>query len=74
MILAKEQFILPLQPLHIGPCFVKLVNSTRCLSVTIDNKVSWHSQADVVKASLSKKIGALRRMSFTQVDSRRNIF
>ena len=58
MILAKQQFILPLQPLHLGPCFVKLVNSTRCLSVSIDNKVSWHSLADIVKASLCKKIGA----------------
>ena len=60
MILAKQQFILPLQPLHLGPCFVKLVNSTRCLSVSIDNKVSWHSLADIVKASLCIKIGALR--------------
>ena len=55
MILAKQQFTLPLQPLHLGPCFVKLVNSTSCLSVSIDNKVSWHSLADIVKASLCKK-------------------
>ena len=27
-------------------------------------KLSWHSQVDVVKASFSKKIGALRRMSY----------
>ena len=39
----------PLQPLHFGPGFVKLVNSTSCLGVTIDNKLSWHSQVDVVK-------------------------
>ena len=64
MILVKQQFIGPLQPLHFGPGFVKLVNSTSCLSVTIDNKLSWHSQVDVVKASFSKKIGALRRMSY----------
>ena len=64
MILAKQQFIGPLQPLHFGPGFVKLVNSTSCLGVTIDNKLSWHSQVDVVKASFSKKIGALRRMSY----------
>ena len=64
MILAKQQFIGPLQPLHFGPGFVKLVNSTRCLGVTLDNKLSWHSQVDVVKASFSKKIGALRRMSY----------
>ena len=64
MILAKQQFIGPLQPLHFGPGFVQLVNSTSCLGVTIDNKLSWHSQVDVVKASFSKKIGALRRMSY----------
>ena len=61
MILAKQQFI---GPLHFGPGFVKLVNSTSRLGVTIDNKLSWHSQVDVVKASFSKKIGALRRMSY----------
>ena len=37
MILAKQQFIGPLQPLHFGSGFVKLVNSTSCLGVTIDN-------------------------------------
>ena len=64
MILAKQQFTGPLQPLHFGSGFVKLVNSTSCLGVTIDNKLSWHSQVDTVKASFSKKIGALRRMSY----------
>ena len=62
--LAKLQFIGPLQPLHLGPGCVKLVNSTRCLVATIDYKLSWHSQVDAVKASFSKKIGALRRMSY----------
>ena len=64
MILAKQQFIGPLQILHFGPGFVNLVKSTSCLGVTIDNKLPWHSQVDVVKASFSKKIGALRRMSY----------
>ena len=64
MILAIQQFIRPLQPLHFGPGFVKLVNFISCLGVTIDNKLSWHSQVDVVKASFSKKNGALRRMSY----------
>ena len=64
MILVKQQFIGPLQSFHFGPGFVKLVNSTSCLGVTIDNKLSWHSQVDVVKASFSIKIGALRRMSY----------
>ena len=43
---------------------MKLVNSTSCLGVTIDNKLSWHSQVDVVKAFFSKKISALGRMSY----------
>ena len=64
VILAKLQFIGPLQPFHLGPGCVKLVNSTRCLGATIDYKLSWHSQVDAVKASFSKKIGALRRMSY----------
>lgn len=64
MILAKQQFIGPLQPLLCGSGFVKFVTSTSCLGVTIDNKLSWHSQVDIVKASFSKKIGALRRMSY----------
>ena len=55
MILAIQQFIRPLQPLHFGPGFVKLVNFISSLGVTIDNKLSWHSQVDVVKASFSKK-------------------
>ena len=64
MVLAKQQFIGPLQPLHFGLGFVKLFNSTSCLGVTIDNKLFWYSQVDVAKASFSKKIGALRRMSY----------
>ena len=56
MILAKQQFIGPLQPLHLGSSFVKLVNCTSCLGVTIDNKLSWHPQVDVVKASFSKTL------------------
>ena len=61
MILAKQQFI---GPLHLGSSFVKLVDSTSCLGVTTDSKLSWHPQVDVVKASFSKKISAVRRMSY----------
>jgi hypothetical protein len=42
----------------------QVVNSTTCLGIKIDNKLSWNAQVDLVKASFSKKVGALRRMSY----------
>jgi len=64
MILKKQQFFGALQPLHFGSGFVKFVNSTTCLGVTIDNNLSWHAHVDIVKISFSKKVGALRRMLY----------
>lgn len=43
---------------------MKFVTSTSCRGVTIDNELSWHFQVDIVKASFSKKVGALRRTSY----------
>jgi len=64
MILKKQQFFGPLQPLHFGSGLVKFVNSTTCLGVTIDKNLSWHAHVDIVEISFSKKVGALRRMLY----------
>ena len=43
---------------------MKFVNSTTCLGVKIDKNLSWHAQVVIVKISFSKKVGALRGMSY----------
>jgi len=56
MIKKKRQFFGPSQQLHFGSGFVKFVNSTTCLGVTIDKNLSWHAHVDIVKTSFSKKV------------------
>lgn len=64
MILRKHQFVGPIQPLHFGSDYVNFLETTTCLGVTIDDKLSWRAHVDLVRSSFSKKMDALRRMSY----------
>ena len=62
MILRKSAFIGPLPPLFFGTGLINLVESTICLGVNIDNRLSWSVHIDSVKKHFSQKVGALKRM------------
>ena len=62
MILKKSTFIGPLPPRYFGTGLINLVDSTTCLGVKIDNRISWSVHIDSVKKHFTQKVGALKRM------------
>ena len=64
MILRKQQFVGPTQPIYFCSGYVNLVNTTNCLGVTINKNRFRNRQIDLVKTSFSKKVVALRRVSY----------
>ena len=62
MILKKSTFVGPIPPLYFGTGLIKLVDSTTCLGLKIDNRLSWSVHIDSVKKHFIQKVGALKRM------------
>ena len=62
MLLSTKPLIGPLQELRYEENRIDFVNSTCCLGIEIDNKVSWSPHIDKLRKSYRKKLGALRRM------------
>ena len=61
MLLSTKPLIGPLEELRYEENTIDFVNSTCCLGVEIDNKLSWSSHIDKLCKSYRKKLGALRR-------------
>ena len=62
MIPRKSAFVGPLPPLYFGTGLINLVDSTTCLGVKIDNRLSRSGHIDSVKKHFTQKVGALKRM------------
>jgi len=62
MPLSTKPLIGPLQELQHEENKIDFVNSTSCLGVEIDNKLTWSPHIDKLCKSYRKKLGALRRM------------
>ena len=62
MLLSTKPLIGPLQELRYEDNRIDFVNSTCCLGVEIDNKLSWSPHIDKLCKGYRKKLGALRRM------------
>ena len=62
MLLSTKPLIGPLQELRYEDNRIDFVNSTCCLGVEIDNKLSWSPHIDKLCKGYKKKLGALRRM------------
>ena len=62
MILRKCAFMGPLSPLYFSTGLINLVESTTCLGVNINNRLSWSVHIDSIKKHFSQRVRALKRM------------
>ena len=74
MILKKSAFVGPLPPLYFGTGLINLVDSTTCLGVKMDNRLSWSVHIDSVKKHFTQKVGALKRMRILPKQSLEEIY
>jgi len=74
MILKKSAFVGPLRPLHFGVGLINLVDSTTCLGLKIDPRLSWSVHIDSVKKHVTQKVGALKRMRILPKQSLEEIY
>ena len=61
MLLSKTNTVGPTPPVIIGGCLVKLVNKSRLLGVTMDDRLTWPPHLSEVKNSLANKLILLRK-------------
>ena len=62
MLFTKSPFIGPLPSITIDGTHVKIVNSTKCLGINIDNRLTWDVHTQKVSKSFSKKLKNLYHM------------
>ena len=74
MIQKKSAFVGPLPPFYFGTGLINLVDSTTCLGVKIDNRLSWSVHIDSVKKHFTQKFGALKRMRILPKQSLEEIY
>ena len=60
MLIRKSPFIGPLPPLYLGSGFIRLVESSTCLGVKLDSRLSWSEHIFHVRKSFAQKVGALK--------------
>ena len=61
MIITNKKFIGPLNKVKLGEDDIEVVAESKCLGVTIDEKISWKTQVVNATANMSKKIKQLKR-------------
>ena len=54
----------PTPPVIIGGCLVKLVNKSRLLGVTVDDRLTWSPHLSEVKKRFTNKLNLLRKSKF----------
>ena len=62
LIISKSKFIGPIQNLNIKGRPVNIVESSKSLGITIDNKLSWNQQTDKTCKNFSAKLKKLYNM------------
>ena len=62
MLISTTTPVGPLQLLKYGSNSVEFVDSTRCLGIEIDNKLSWSCHINNICKTYLKKLGAMKRM------------
>ena len=69
MLLHRSVFIGPMQALTINNVVIKVVKSTRCLGIVIDNKLSWTPHLEETIKSFAKKLNLLKSLTFVPTNS-----
>ena len=64
MLLSKTNTVGPTPSVTIGGCLVKLVNKSRLLGVTVDDRLTWSPHLSEVKKSFANKLNLLRKSKF----------
>lgn len=64
MIISNQTFVGPLPCLRYGNSLIEYKVSSKCLGLTIDNRLSWQQHTKNVCASFSKKVAVLKRIKF----------
>ena len=64
MIVSNQNFISPLPSLVYGNSTVEYKQSSKCLGLTIDSKLSWQEHIKYVCNSFSNKFAVLKRINF----------
>ena len=65
MVLSITPFVGPLKHLKWGEDTIRYVSSTKCLGVTIDDKLSWSQHISLARSAFNAKIKMLRRINFS---------
>ena len=74
MLIRKSPLVGPLSPLYFGCDFIQIVESTTCLGINLDNKLSWSNHIFYVKKNFMNKVGALKRMKYLPVKTLAEIY
>ena len=69
MLLHRSVFIGPMQALTINNVVIKVVKSTRCLGIVIDDKLSWTPHLKETITSFAKKLNLLKSLKFLPTNS-----
>jgi len=64
LIISSQNFIGPLPRLTYGNSTIEYKQSSKCLGLTIDNKLSWQEHIKNVCKSFSNKVAVLKRIKF----------
>lgn len=64
MLISRKKFVGPVPPLTINNNIIKMVKSTRCLGINIDEKMSWTSHLQETVKSFAKKLNLLKSLKF----------
>ena len=62
MVINRKRFIGPLKPVSLGNTTLSYVNTSTCLGVVIDSKLSWQPQITAVCKIFSQKVKYLKRL------------
>ena len=74
MIISRSIFIGPLPALRYGTKTIKLKSSSKCLALTIDNKLSWQDHIWNVCNLFNKKLAVLKRIKFLPQSTLESIY
>ena len=62
MVINRKSFIGPLKPVSLGNKTLSYVNTSTCLGVVIDSKLSWQPQITAVCTTFSQKVRYLKQL------------